>query len=237
MATRRLTSPTTIAPPACAPDANHACARTPGKRAHPTTVVAQHRSLWRDSHCLPGRLLWRLLLWGAAIGLYTPHGVQAQKPTEYQVEATYLYNFSQFVQWPSRAIATSDSFDICVLGQDPFGPALNTILANETIGGKPVAAKRILTPDDAANCRVLFISSSENLRVKEILTALGGASVLTVSDLPRFTERGGMLQFLLMDDRVRFEVNLSATQRAGLSLSSELLKVAINVRRTMPPGD
>jgi len=174
--------------------------------------------------------------------------LQAQhpKPTEYQVKATYLYNFSRFVEWPSKVTqAQSDPFVICVLGQDPFGPALNAILADETIAGKSVVAKRIpaaipvaiLASQDAANCRVLFISSSEDKRLKEILTSLGTASVLTVSDLPEFVRRGGMVQFVLEGNRVRFEVNLATAEHAGLTLSSELLKVATNVRRTGQLGD
>jgi hypothetical protein len=163
---------------------------------------------------------------------------QHSKPTEYEVKATYLYNFSRFVEWPVKGTqAQSDSFSICVLGQDPFGPALNAILADVTVAGKSVVAKRIPTPQDAVNCRVLFISSSENTRLKQILTTLGDASVLTVSDLPQFTQRGGMVQFILEGNRVRFEVNLATAERAGLTLSSELLKVAINVRRSARLGD
>jgi hypothetical protein len=161
--------------------------------------------------------------------------VQAQqvKPTEYEVKATYLYKFGRFVEWPAKLTqAQSDSFSICVLGHDPFGPALNVMIADETIAGKSVTAKRVPTPHEAANCRVLFIGSSERARLKQILTALGDSSVLTVSDLPEFTQRGGMVQFISEGDRVRFEVNLVAAERAGLTLSSELLKVAINVRRT-----
>lgn len=191
----------------------------------------------RQRRCGPCSLPWRSLLGAIVIALSTTPGAYAQKPTEYQVEATYLYNFSQFVQWPAQAAPKSNSFDICVLGQDPFGPTLNKILADETIAGKRVVAKRVPTPQEAVTCRVLYISSSESSRVTEILTALEGASVLTVSDLPQFTERGGMLQFLLTEDRVRFEVNLAAAKRAGLSLSSELLKVAVNVTTTLPPGD
>jgi hypothetical protein len=164
-----------------------------------------------------------------------PSAVQGQhvKPTEYQVKATYLSKFGRFVEWPAKvAQAPSDSFSICVLGQDPFGPALNVVIADETIAGKSVVAKRIPAPQDAANCRVLFISSSENTRLKQILIMLGDTSVLTVSDLPEFTQRGGMVQFVSEGDRVRFEVNLATAERAGLTLSSELLKVAVNVRRS-----
>jgi hypothetical protein len=173
----------------------------------------------------------------ALIGLPRMQGQHA-KPTEYEVKATYLYNFSRFVEWPAQSLpAQSDSFAICVLGDNPFGPALNATVAQETIGGKSVVAKQISTPQDAVNCRVLFISSSEAKRLKEILTALGAASVLTVSDLPKFTQRGGMVQFVLEGGRVRFEVNSAIAERAGLTLSSELLKVAVNVRRSIQPGD
>ena len=166
----------------------------------------------------------------AVIGVGHPVALgQNSKPTEYEVKATYLYKFGRFVEWPTKV--EGDSFSICVLGQDPFGPALNAIIANETIAGKNVVAKRIPAPQDAVNCRVLFIGSSENTRLNQILTMLRDASVLTVSDLPEFTQRGGMVQFISEGDRVRFEVNLATAERAGLTLSSELLKVAIYVRR------
>jgi hypothetical protein len=163
---------------------------------------------------------------------------QQSKPTEYEVKAIYLYNFARFVEWPSKVIPAQDtSFNICVLGQDPFGPALNATLTDETIGGKSVVAKRIPTPQDAVNCRVLFISSSEDLRLKQILAALDDTSVLTVSDMPQFTRRGGMVQFILEGNRVRFAVNLVPTERARLILSSEVLKLAVSVRNNSRLGD
>ena len=157
---------------------------------------------------------------------------QAPKITEYQVKAAYLANFGRFVEWPnSVAVAKSESFNICVLGHDPFGGALDAAVSGETIDRVPIAAKRISRPQDALDCRVLFISSSEDSQLREVLAALDKTSVLTVSDMPQFARRGGMVQFLLDGNRVRFEVNLAATQRVGLNLSSELLKLAIAVRR------
>ena len=88
---------------------------------------------------------------------------QHSKPTEYEVKAAYLYSFGKFVDWPAKVIQVqSESFAICVLGQDPFGPALDAALSDETIAGTKIVAKRIPTPQDALSCRVLFISSSEN---------------------------------------------------------------------------
>jgi hypothetical protein len=157
---------------------------------------------------------------------------QGPKPTEYQVKAVYLFNFGRFVEWPSHAATPREqSFAVCVLGQDPFGPALDAALAGEIIDRAPVVAKRIPKAEDAVACRVLFISSSENGQLRDILAAVDKASVLTVSDMPQFAKRGGMVQFLLDGSKVRFEVNLAATQRVGLNLSSDLLKLAIAVRR------
>jgi YfiR/HmsC-like len=166
--------------------------------------------------------------------------LRAQQPrvSEYQVKATYLYNFARFVEWPAKiATAKSDSFAICVLGQDPFGKILDDTVAGETIGSKAVLAKRLSKPQDAVSCRVLYISSSEDSRLKEILALLEKAGVLTVSDIPQFSRRGGMIQFVLDGNKIRFEVNLASAEDAGLSLSSELLKVAITVRRNSQPGD
>jgi hypothetical protein len=162
---------------------------------------------------------------------------QASRPSDYDVKAAYLYNFGRFVEWPSSVTSNSDSFNVCVLGQDPFGSALDATLANETIDGKSVIAKRISTPQEAARCNILFMSSTEDVRLKKIIETLDKEAVLTVSDMPKFSQHGGMIQFVLEGKRVRFEVNLGAVQHAGLTLSSELLKVATAVRGNPLPGD
>ncbi len=160
--------------------------------------------------------------------------VPAQQPraSEYQVKAAYLLKFGEFVKWPpSTAADKNESFTACVLGADPFGATLDSTLAGETLDNKPVVIKRISKPQDAAGCRILFISSTEEERLKEILTAIDQTSVLTVSDMPGFSRRGGMIEFVLEGSRVRFEINLASAENAKLSLSSQLLKVATTVRR------
>jgi hypothetical protein len=170
--------------------------------------------------------------------LCNPSAYAQSKPSEYQVKAAYLYNFGKFIEWPTTvAVAKGDAFSICVLGQDPFGPALNTTLADGSVNGQNVVARRIPSPQEAVSCRILFISSSEGDRLKQILAILGDASVLTVSDLPQFSQRGGMVQFVLDGNRVRFEVNLTPVERAHLAMSSQLLKVAVNLRRSDRLGD
>lgn len=185
-------------------------------------------------------LLGVLMALMAAFALSDVASLQAQtsKPTEYEVKAAYLYNFGRFVEWPSRTgPPPANSFNICVVGQDHFGAALNTTLADETIAGKSVVVKRIQTAQDATNCRILFISASEENQLKQILAVLNGSSVLTVSDMPQFSRRGGMVQFILEGNRVRFEINLASAEHAGLTLSSELLKLAVNVRKNPASGD
>jgi uncharacterized protein DUF4154 len=173
--------------------------------------------------------VWLLFAGSSAFG--------QQKPSEYQVEAAYLYNFARFVEWPAKGTNAPGPFTICVLGEDPFGPALETTLAGETIGNQRVAARRISSPQMSGDCQILFISSSEANRLDKIVEALDKSTILTVSEIPHFSQRRGMIQFVLKENRIRFEVNLTATQRAGLTLSSELLKVATVVRKNPQPGD
>ena len=94
----------------------------------------------------------------------------------------------------------TNEFTICVLGRDPFGLALDATISGEKIDGKNVVARRISKVEEAAGCRVLFISSSEDKQLKEILSAIGKLSVLTVSDMPQFIQQGGMVQFILTDE-------------------------------------
>jgi hypothetical protein len=157
---------------------------------------------------------------------------QNPRPTDYQVKATYLYNFGRFIEWPGKvAAAQGSSFTVCVLGQDPFGPSLDATLAGETIGGKTVVAKRISSAEESGDCQILFLSLTDDSRLNKIIADLDKKAVLTVSDMSQFVKRGGMIQFVLEGKKVRFEVNLTATQHAGLTLSSELLKVATAVKR------
>ena len=162
---------------------------------------------------------------------------QSAKPSEYEVKAAYLHNFGKFVRWPESATAEGQSFSICVLGKDPFGKILDTILEGASWQGKPVAAKRIAAVEDAAACNLLFVSSSESERLGQILSALGKRPILTVSDAPQFSRRGGAIEFVLSENRVRFEVNAGAAEKAGLDINSQLLKIATRVRQAPRVGE
>jgi hypothetical protein len=193
----------------------------------------QHMTGGRPCHL--SQFIALAIAW-ALVGSSCLHAQQSS-PTEYEVKAAYLYNFGKFVEWPAKVTAASELFSICVLGEDPFGASFDATIASESINGKKVVVKRIAKPQDAVSCRILFISSSEESRLKEILAALDDTSVLTVSDISQFTRRGGMIRFVMEANRVRFEVNLTTAEHAGLTLSSQLLKVAISVRRSSQAGD
>jgi hypothetical protein len=181
--------------------------------------------------CIIAAGAWALL--GAA-------GLTAQqtRPSEFQIKAAYIYNFGKFVKWPAVAPANqSGSFTICVLEGEPFGATLESTLAGETVGGKPVAVKRIEKAQDASACHILFIGSAQGKDLTEILSALDEAAVLTVSDMPNFSKRGGMIQFVPEGDRIRFEINLGGAEKSHLVFPSELLKIAVAVRNPTGPGE
>jgi hypothetical protein len=182
-----------------------------------------------------GHVVWYSVVVCAAIlaafaGLGSVASAQQSKPEEYQVKAVYLYNFGRFITWPSTA-AQDESFEICIIGHDPFGAVLDATLAGESIENRKLVARRISSPGNLGTCRILFVSSSEAPRVKDVLNLADKSSVLTVSDMPGFTSHGGMIQFVLKDNKVRFEVNLSTAEKGGLTLSSQLLKVATDIRK------
>ena len=145
------------------------------------------------------------------------------------VEAAYLYNFGKFIRYPAAQAQDSTSFSICILGDDSIGATLDSLVANELIEGRKIVARRLPTAAAANNCQIVFIAASEETRLAKDLAAFEKKPVLTVSNLPGFLEHGGMIQFLLQNNRVRFAVNLTQTEQSSLSLSSELLKVAVRV--------
>jgi YfiR/HmsC-like len=148
-------------------------------------------------------------------------------PTTSEVEAVFLFNFSQFVEWPPQAFAEPSSpIVICVLGSDPFGTTLDEVIRGETVQGRALTVRRFQRVEDLTDCQILFISRSEQARLQPILKTLQGRSILTVSDLEEFAGDGGVICFVLVDNKIRLRVNLHAAKAAGLTLSSKLLRPA-----------
>jgi hypothetical protein len=179
----------------------------------------------------PAALLAVLLLAAPAGAARSP-----EEDLEYGVKAAFLYNFAKFVDWPAGAFPDARSpFNLCVLGDDPFGPLLDRTVADDSIDGRPIAVRRGARLAELRGCHVLFVSRSERERRREVLAALHNAAVLTVGDADGFLADGGMIDFVLESNRVRFEVNLAAVEKSPLKMSSKLLRLA-RVVRSEPGG-
>ncbi len=160
---------------------------------------------------------------------------------EYLIKAAILFNLAKFATWPDSAFGTADApVRICVLGRDPFGAALES-LRDKQIGRRNLVITGIAELENAAACHVLFVSASEEDRLVPILDAVSGLPVLTVADIDKFASAGGIVGLTEVDDRSRLEVNIGAANRAGVKLSSKLLRLAETVdsqaaRATVAPG-
>jgi hypothetical protein len=151
----------------------------------------------------------------------------AQTAAGYEVKAAFLYNFAQFVEWPTNAFADAQSpIVIGILGEDPFGASLNEIVRGENVNGRPLAIAHYQRVEDIKACQILFISQSESRRLEEILASLKGRGILTVGDIDGFAKRGGMIRFVIENNRVRFRIDVEAAKAANLTISSKLLRLA-----------
>ena len=172
----------------------------------------------------PRRRLLIALLGVLSCGCIVP-AMAAERP-EHEVKAAFLYNFGKYVRWPQSVAGSEGEFVIAILGADPFGAALDDIVRGKRIGNRPVAVRRVSKLSELGACEVLFISASEEARLEAILTELAKAPILTVADMPRFVERGGMIGMVVANRRVQFEVNTQAADNVGLSLGSQLMRLA-----------
>jgi hypothetical protein len=145
---------------------------------------------------------------------------------EYQVKAAYLLNFARFVEWPAAVLPASTPLEIGIVGNDPFGVALEEVLRGKSANGHPIHLRHLRWDEVMTSCQIIFISSSEEGHLPQILRQLGQNSVLTVSDIDRFSLRGGIIEFRMVGNRVRFDINREPANAARLSISSKLLSVA-----------
>jgi len=166
-----------------------------------------------------------LLIRGAA-----PHA-QAPPTGERAVKAAFLYNFTKFVEWPSSAFdGTSGPFTVCVFAGDGFGRDVDEMLSGESVGGRRLRVVR-REGEDARGCHIAYFTAGTE--AERVLRGVRRSPVLTVGEGKRFLEQGGLISFVLEDNRVRFDVNKGAIDGAGLTISSKLLRIA---RTVNPPG-
>ena len=163
---------------------------------------------------------------------------QETNPKEYQIKALFLFNFVQFVEWPASVFPSPDApIRIGVFGDDPFAGALEAAVQGEKVRQRPIVIERAARLQDLLGCHVVFVCRSERAQVGPIISALNGRPILTVGDLPEFARRGGMINFYLEGQKVRFEINRAAAHASGLKLSSQLLSLARLVGPPMAMGE
>ncbi len=161
-----------------------------------------------------------------AAGLSSRSALAQSVADEYQVKAAYILNFARFVEWPPESLPASSPITIALVGNDPFNGSLEQALRGRSVNGHAIHLKYVRWNDTLTPYQIIFISTSEEPHLKEILRLIGSESVLTVSDIDRFSLRGGVIEFSMVGNRVRFDISRSPAIAARLTISSKLLSVA-----------
>lgn len=171
-----------------------------------------------------------LITWLAVVMMISslfPSLAQINPARQYQVKAAFLYNFTQFVEWPARAFSEDRSpIVIGVMGDDTLGSYLEELVTGEEINGHPLEIHRFDPNEEVVICHILFINVMSKYKLKEVLQKTKGESILTVSDMPEFIQKGGMIRFNLVNNKLRFQINPMASDSAELKISSKLLQLA-----------
>jgi hypothetical protein len=153
--------------------------------------------------------------------------LQAQPSQESTIKAVFLYNFTQFVEWPESAFAGETSpLVIGILGKDPFGSSLDETVRGERVKNHPLVVKRFKTVAEITRCHILYININEKDQLKNILGSLKAKNILTVGDVSNFASNGGMICFFTEKNKTRIRINIEAVKNSELTISSKLLRLA-----------
>ena len=174
---------------------------------------------------------FRAGLLAAVAALSLTRGLGAQETLEVDVKAAFLYNFTKFVAWPTPS-APTEPLRLCVVSDDALRRSLERTIEGETIDGRRLESRVPSTPEEARSCHVLFVGQPDTDRDARLLAAVKDLPVLTVSDSNDFARRGGGIEFVRENSRLRFDVNVPGAERAGIKVSSRLLKVARRVHES-----
>ena len=156
--------------------------------------------------------------------------------SDQQVKAAFIYHFATFVEWPP-AVGDRDTFRVAVLGDDAVAAELERSLPGREIAGRAMQVQRLASLDELDDADMLFIGAEYNHSLRKLISQVGDRAILVVTDAPGALDDGSMINFQVVDERVRFEISLTAAERAGLALSSRLLSAAMFVDTTsaIPP--
>ncbi len=178
---------------------------------------------------LSGPLALLFLICFSGLGAPLALGAESATAKEYKIKAAFLFNFAKFVEWsPQRFAGSQSPIVIAILGKNPFGADLSALVKERTVNGRPIVARRIDSAAEVADAHIVFVSGEEDGRLDA--TVLSSPGVLTVGESPAFGAGGGIIRFTLVDEKVRFEINQAAGEKAGLKISGQLLKLATLTR-------
>jgi hypothetical protein len=164
-------------------------------------------------------------------------GAEGPALTENQIKAGFLFNFTRFVEWPTDAFPAADSpIVLGLVGEDSFGDLLTQAAAGKNVNGRTVLVQRFKEEQNLRACNILFVGASEEKHMARIFERLNGSSVLTVGETSGFGQSGGIVNFVIEDNRVRLEINLDAAARARLKISAKVIAVARIVPDSVPRG-
>lgn len=155
----------------------------------------------------------------------------APAASEYQIKSVFVYNFVNFVTWPETSFSSNDSnFNICILGEDPFGMLLDVTTEGQNAHNRPIAVQRIKKISDIRPCQILFVSESEEYRLADIFAFTERYTILTVSDIEDFILRGGMVEFFNSNNKVRLGINPDLARNANLHIDANLIQLSTIIK-------
>jgi hypothetical protein len=172
---------------------------------------------------LVATLLAALVSWAGASAVLA----QQNASSEYQIKAAFLFHFAQFVEWPPDAFKDADSpLTYCTMGEDALSGALDQSLSGKTIGARSLRVQHLKPSQPAQTCQVLFVGALETRKLSEIMASVSGRPILTVGDSEHFAADGGVIGLVVEANKIRFEINLEAAEKANLKISARLLALA-----------
>lgn len=167
---------------------------------------------------LKRRILCHAWLIGLSLLLFLPT-LHATPTLEQKIKVAYIYNFTKFITWPQKP---NDTFNLCILGKDPFGALFNS-LKSKTALDVPIKLIKLQKTDPSNHCHILFLGKRLKTNIKQSIPSTG---ILTVSEKNQFIQQGGIIGFVIKKGKVKLTININNAKKAGLAISAKLLEIA-----------
>jgi hypothetical protein len=166
-----------------------------------------------------------IAVWLALLG-----PASAQAMSEPAIKAAFLYNFAKFTEWPADVAPPGTPLSICILGDVTTLAMLQQVVGGRAIDGRGVRVVSMAADGPLRSCHVLYVAGDDARRDAEVFDRLKSSAVLTVGDTDRFARNGGISRLFVENGKMRFAINVDATQRARLQISSKVLALGVIVK-------